>query len=111
MSRQKRAPAHDLIEQAIRRAGTIGAVERLAGIGSTPEARQEFWRPYTGFDGAEGLELGVAELKRRVRALPWPPRDPQYLCARSAAISSMSGSSRSGVTPSCSTHAAKPRMR
>lgn len=36
MPRQKRAPAHDLIEQAIRRAGTIGTVERLAGIGSTP---------------------------------------------------------------------------
>jgi len=58
----------DPTEQAIRQAGSIGALERLAGIGGAQEERVSFWTPFCKLPGAEGLDAGVLELKRRIRA-------------------------------------------
>jgi hypothetical protein len=52
---------------AIRQAGSIGALERLAGIGRAPEERAAFWQPFSKLPGAQGLDAGVAELKRIIR--------------------------------------------
>ena len=68
MPRRKPERAQAQIEEAIRRAGSFGALERLVGIGSTQEAREEFWRPFARLPGAAGLDAGVAELKGRIRA-------------------------------------------
>lgn len=54
------------IGMALRRANTIGDLERLAGIPSTEAARWEFWRVYAHLPGYEGLDAGVAELERRI---------------------------------------------
>ena len=74
MSRHKNEPTPDPTEDAIRRAGSIGALERLAGIGSTQYERAAFWKPYCKMPGAEGLDAGVSELKRRIRAQAQPTR-------------------------------------
>ena len=68
MHRRKNALAPDPTEEAIWRAGSIGALERLAGIGSWQDERAAFWQPYCRMQAAEGLDAGVAELKRRIRA-------------------------------------------
>lgn len=51
-------------ETAIRTAVTIGNLERLAGITD----RVAFWNPYARMAGETGLDAGVAELKRIIRA-------------------------------------------
>ena len=68
MPRRRHPTPADPIEEAVRRAGSIGALERLAGIGNTPEARVSFWKPFCHLPGAQGLDAGVAELKRMIRA-------------------------------------------
>jgi hypothetical protein len=67
MPRHKQPSIIEQTEDAIRRAGSIGALERLAGIGTTPEARMAFWEPFCKLPGAESLDAGVAELKRIIR--------------------------------------------
>ena len=68
MLRQKRATQVDRIEEAIRRAGTVGNLERLAGVEQTEAARYAFWAAYTYLPGAASLDAGCAELKRRIHA-------------------------------------------
>ena len=67
MGRRTQDPC-DPIEAAIRQAGSIGDLERLAGIGPTDEERFEFWRAFKALSAEESLDAGVAELKRRIRA-------------------------------------------
>ena len=68
MKRCTRASKLDQTEDAIRRAGSIGALERLAGIGGAAEDRAAFWQPFCKLPGAEGLDAGVGELKRIIRS-------------------------------------------
>lgn len=68
MPQRKRGPTPDLMEEAIQRAGSIGALERLAGIGSAQDERAAFWQPYCKMPAAEALDAGVSELKRRIRS-------------------------------------------
>ena len=68
MRRKRAAPRLDPVEVAIRAAGSIGALERLAGIGPTLDERAAFWNPFMTLPAAAGLDAGVAELKRRIRA-------------------------------------------
>ena len=79
MKRCTRASKLDQTEDTIRRAGSIGALERLAGIGGAAEDRAAFWQPFCKLPGAEGLDAGVAELKRIIRsnARTPPKRDAQ----------------------------------
>lgn len=56
------------IEVALRKAGSIGALERLAGIGPELEARRAFWMAYSGLPARECIDAGCAELRRRARA-------------------------------------------
>ena len=74
MPRHKQPSIIEQTEDAIRRAGSIGALERLAGIGTTPKARISFWEPFCKLPAAQSLDAGVAELKRiireKVRLLP-----------------------------------------
>jgi hypothetical protein len=53
--------------KTIRHANTIGALERMAGIGPDTESRNAFWMPFRPLPGGQGLDAGVAELKRRIR--------------------------------------------
>ena len=46
MSRKRKPTLQVQIEDAIRNAGTIGNLERLAGIGQTPDERYAFWTTY-----------------------------------------------------------------
>lgn len=55
------------LEEAISRAGSIGELERMAGIGQDHAARYAFWQPYAHLPGAASLDAGVAELKRLIR--------------------------------------------
>ena len=68
MRRKQRADRHDPMEEAIRKAGSIGELERLAGIGRSDTERHAFWKDYSALPGSQGLDAGVAELKRRIRA-------------------------------------------
>lgn len=69
MPRRKRQSAVDLVEVALQRAGSIGALERMAGVDQAPEARAAFWEEYCRIKPpAAALDAGVAELKRRIRA-------------------------------------------
>ena len=79
MRRCTRPSKLERTEEAIRRAGSIGALERLAGIGGAPEEREAFWQPFCKLPGAQGLDAGVAELKRIIRsnARTPPKRDAQ----------------------------------
>ena len=58
----------DALSEAIRRASSIGEIERLAGIPPTVEDRTAFWLPFSHLPGASALDAGVAELKRRIIA-------------------------------------------
>lgn len=60
-------------EEAIRRAGTIGELERLAGVGQADAERYEFWKAYARLPGGASLDAGVAELKRRIRTRATAP--------------------------------------
>ena len=75
MSRKRKPTLQDQIEGAIRNAGTIGNLERLAGIGQSFDERYAFWTTYSPLPGAQALDAGVAELKRRIRlqAIADPP--------------------------------------
>ena len=64
----------DAVSEAIRRAGSIGALERLAGIPPTVEDRTAFWQPFSHLPGASALDAGVAELKRRIIAAATGPQ-------------------------------------
>lgn len=66
--RRARRTTDEATEEAIRRAGTIGGLERLAGIGPDDAERYRFWKDYSHLQGGEALDAGVAELKRRIRA-------------------------------------------
>lgn len=55
--------ANPATETAIRTAGTIGNLERLAGVAD----RAAFWKPYARTPGTTGIDQGVAELKRIIR--------------------------------------------
>lgn len=56
-----------LFEQQIRKAQTIGELERLAGIDSDPQSRSAFWLNYARL-GASGLDAGCEALRQRARA-------------------------------------------
>lgn len=68
MPKRRKRAADDGLEQAIRAAGSIGDLERLAGIPQDQEARYQFWKAYSHLKSEECLDTGVAELKRRIRA-------------------------------------------
>lgn len=68
MPRKQQADQHDSIEDAIRKAGSVGVLERLAGIGPSDDERYAFWKAFSALPGSQGLDAGVAELKRRIRA-------------------------------------------
>lgn len=48
--------------------GTIGDLERRAGIGPSPAERTAFWQQFHHFDGQACLDAGVAELRRMIAA-------------------------------------------
>ena len=78
MPRRTVAARPDPVEDAIRTAGSIGsigALERLAGIGQTQDERFAFWRTFTALPASESIDAGVAELKRLTRARPAPVPD------------------------------------
>lgn len=56
------------IEIALRKAGSIGALERLAGIGPDVGSRREFWMAFSALPALECLDAGCDELRRRARA-------------------------------------------
>lgn len=68
MRRKQRTNPHDLIEDTIRNAGSIGNLERLAGIGPSNAERYAFWKDYSNLPADQSLDAGVAELKHRIRA-------------------------------------------
>jgi hypothetical protein len=68
MPRKKRQSPQDKIEANIRRASSIGDLERLVGLGNAPEKRTAFWLPFSHMPGIEGLTAGTKDLKRRIRA-------------------------------------------
>lgn len=68
MPRRTPQPRPDPIENAIRSAGSIGALERLAGISQDDDDRFTFWKPFMHLLGGTALDAGCEELKRRIRA-------------------------------------------
>lgn len=48
--------------------GSIGELERKAGIGPSPEERTAFWRQFRHLDGQACLDAGVAELRQMIAA-------------------------------------------
>ena len=66
MARRKQASSPDPVEEAIRNAGLIGALEQLAGIGQTQDERFTFWQQFTILPATESLDAGVAGLKRLI---------------------------------------------
>lgn len=62
-------PPEAPVEIALRKAGSIGALERLAGIGLGVDARREFWKAFSHLPANECLDAGCGELRRRVRAV------------------------------------------
>jgi hypothetical protein len=67
MPRRKQKRLCDQTEEAIRRAGTIGELERLAGIASDPASRRAFWTSFMHLAGSAALDAGCEELRRRIR--------------------------------------------
>jgi hypothetical protein len=71
LARRKRPTAGDLkaerLEEMIRRASSIGDLERMASVGRDHVVRDAFWRDCAHLPGAASLDAGVAELKRRIR--------------------------------------------
>lgn len=47
--------------------GTIGELERKAGIGQTRQERFDFWIRFRHVDGFEVIKAGVTELKRIIQ--------------------------------------------
>jgi hypothetical protein len=67
MPRREQKPLSDQTGEAIRRARTIGELERLAGIASDLASRQAFWTPFMHLAGSAALDAGCQELRRRIR--------------------------------------------
>jgi hypothetical protein len=67
MPHRKQKALCEQTEEAIRRAATIGELERLAGIESDLASRQAFWTPFTHLAGSAALDAGCEELRRRIR--------------------------------------------
>ena len=55
-------------EAAIHQAGSIGALEDLAGLHGPESERSAFWERYKHLAPGASLDAGIAELKRRIRA-------------------------------------------
>ena len=68
MPKTRKPDLQEQIELAIQSAGSIGGLERLAGIGQTHDERYGFWTAYSHLPGSQSLDAGTAELKRRIRA-------------------------------------------
>ena len=68
MTHRKQKSLRDDTEEVIRRAGTIGELERLAGIGPDLASRQAFWTSFMHLAGSAALDAGCAELRKRVRS-------------------------------------------
>ena len=83
MPRRTVAARPDPVEDAIRTAGSIGALERLAGIGQTQDEHFAFWRTFTALPASESINAGVAELKRLIRSRHAPVPDAGARRARS----------------------------
>lgn len=78
--------------------GTIGDLERRAGLGASEAARTEFWMRFHRLEGKSCLDAGVAELKRmtvaregtgaetsvKPRRQRLPPLTPEQVCALQA---------------------------
>ncbi len=69
MPRARKPTRHDKVEAAIKAAGSIAGLERLAGIGRSDEERAAFWLAFRHLPGAAALDAGVTELNRRIRVL------------------------------------------
>ena len=67
MTHRNKKPLQDHTEEAIRRAGTIGELERLAGIGPDLASRQAFWTSFMHLAGTAALDVDCAELRKRAR--------------------------------------------
>lgn len=67
MRRTQSRTRADLVEEHIRRAGTIGELERLAGIAPDVKSRTDFWLSYAHLPGASALDAGVEALKQQTR--------------------------------------------
>lgn len=65
--RKPEPPPEPRIEIALRKAGSIGALERLAGIGPDPASRALFWMAFSSLPARECLDAGCEELRRRAR--------------------------------------------
>lgn len=46
--------------------GTIGSVERLAGIGPDSNSRYEFWKPFAAIPNDGGFRAAMLECRRRI---------------------------------------------
>ncbi len=68
MRQKQRTTTDEQIEEKIRAAGTIGKLERLAGIEQSLDGRYAFWTIYSQLPGGQSLDAGGAELKRLIRA-------------------------------------------
>jgi len=68
MRRNRNKNPRDQIEEQLRRAGSIGKLEHLAGIGPSEDARNAFWQRYARLPDSTDLDAGVAQLKQRIRA-------------------------------------------
>jgi len=63
------APDVDMLFLAIvSQAHTLGALECLAGVGTSQDDRAAFWRAFMRFPGEEALNRGAAVLKDRIRS-------------------------------------------
>ncbi len=67
MGQKQRATTDEQIKAKIRAAGSIGDLEKLAGIDQSPDGRYAFWTTYSKLPGQQSIDAGVAELKRRNR--------------------------------------------
>lgn len=54
-------------ELELGRAGSLGRLEQLAGIGSDPASRAAFWRPFASLPARDTIEAGCVELRRMAR--------------------------------------------
>ena len=77
MGKPNRSTKADRVEDAIHSAASIGQLERLAGIGQSHDERYAFWAKYSALPGSESLDVGVAELKRLIRAKADQPSQRQ----------------------------------
>lgn len=67
MPRRRDRGTEPMIEDAIKTAGSIGALERLAGIIQDVDSQYAFWKPFMHLPGGKALDAGCDGLKRRIR--------------------------------------------